>query len=104
MGNLWEISYLLIAGFVVLSFGALLSFHELFLYYLLQPFTEDLQVKNPIYRTVSGALYWVFWLGMDVELDSILLPLLAGGLAVTYVAIGTLVILKKAPQTFKKKN
>ena len=36
------------------SLTALFSFHELFIYYLLQPFTGDMRVVNPVYKFVSG--------------------------------------------------
>ncbi|HFR3406476.1 TPA: hypothetical protein ACHU7N_001775 [Streptococcus suis] len=51
-------SYLLTA-LLLLSLTALFSFHDLFIYYILQPFTKDMEVVNPVYKFLSGALYWV---------------------------------------------
>nr|WP_313095616.1 hypothetical protein [Streptococcus parasuis] len=44
---------------LLISLTALFSFHDLFIYYILQPFTKDMEVINPVYKFLSGALYWV---------------------------------------------
>jgi len=90
-----------ITGFVFLSFTVLLSFHELFLYYVLQPFTADLKSKNPVYSMVNSGFYWLIWGLMMFDLGSIGFALIFGGVSTLYIIIGFLVVLKLAPKTFK---
>lgn len=95
-------SYLLTA-LLLLSLTALSSFHDLFIYYILQPFTKDMEVVNPVYKFLSGALYWVAYLNIKLDLGSHLYILLISLAMIAYVSIGYWILLKKAPQTFRLK-
>ena len=88
---------------LLISLTALFSFHDLFIYYILQPFTKDMEVVNPVYKFLSGALYWVAYLNIKLDLGSHLYILLISIAMITYVSIGYWILLKKAPQTFRLK-
>ena len=88
----------------LISLTALFSFHDLFIYYILQPFTKDMEVVNPVYKFLSGALYWVAYLNIKLDLGSHLYILLISIAMITYVSIGYWILLKKAPQTFRLKG
>ena len=87
----------------LISLTALFSFHDLFIYYILQPFTKDMEVINPVYKFLSGALYWVAYLNSKLDLGSHLYILLISLAMIAYVSIGYWILLKKAPQTFRLK-
>ncbi|HFH9926438.1 TPA: hypothetical protein ACGOO8_002025 [Streptococcus suis] len=87
----------------LISLTALFSFHDLFIYYILQPFTKDMEVINPVYKFLSGALYWVAYLNIKLDLGSHMYILLISIAMITYVSIGYWILLKKAPQTFRLK-
>lgn len=87
----------------LISLTALFSFHDLFIYYILQPFTKDMEVINPVYKFLSGALYWVAYLNIKLDLGSHLYILLISLAMIAYVSIGYWILLKKAPQTFRLK-
>jgi hypothetical protein len=86
------------------SLTALFSFHELFIYYLLQPFTGDMEVVNPIYKFVSGLLYWISYLNTRLEIAGFTYSILISIILLCYVFIGYLVILRMAPRTFRIKE
>ena len=88
---------------LLISLTALSSFHDLFIYYILQPFTKDMEVINPVYKFLSGALYWVAYLNIKLDLGSHLYILLISLAMIAYVSIGYWILLKKAPQTFRLK-
>lgn len=94
----------LLSALLLLSLTALFSFHDLFIYYILQPFTKDMEVVNPVYKFLSGALYWVAYLNTQLDLGSHLYILLISIAMITYVSIGYWILLKKAPQTFRLKS
>ena len=73
------------------------SFHDLFIYYLLQPFTEDMEVVSPLYRI----LYWVAWVFTQVHLSGYTYALAIGVITCIYVVAGTIVIYRVAPKTFR---
>ena len=89
---------------LLISLTALFSFHDLFIYYILQPFTKDMEVINPVYKFLSGALYWVPYLNIKLDLGSHLYILLISLAMIAYVSIGYWILLKKAPQTFRLKG
>lgn len=94
----------LLTALLLLSLTALFSFHDLFIYYILQPFTKDMEVVNPVYKFLSGALYWVAYLNIKLDLGSHLYILLISLAMIAYVSIGYWILLKKAPQTFRLKS
>ncbi|HFI0601095.1 TPA: hypothetical protein ACGO9Z_000641 [Streptococcus suis] len=95
-------SYLLTA-LLLLSLTALFSFHDLFIYYILQPFTKDMEVVNPVYKFLSGALYWVAYLNSRVDIGSHYYVIGVSCLLLLYVGFGYFFLLKKAPHTFRLK-
>ncbi len=94
---------ILLTALLLISLTALFSFHDLFIYYILQPFTKDMEVVNPVYKFLSGALYWVAYLNIKLDLGSHLYILLMSLAMIAYVSIGYWILLKKAPQTFRLK-
>lgn len=94
---------ILLTALLLISLTALFSFHDLFIYYILQPFTKDMDVSNPFYKFLSGALYWVAYLNTQLDLGSHTYILLVSLAMIAYVSIGYWILLKKAPQTFRLK-
>lgn len=93
-----------ILGFLLLSLSFLFSFHELFVYYMLQPFSSDLEVVNPVYKVVSGLLYWVAYMNMQVHSTGPFYVILVSILSLLYVAVGLLIVWQVAPKTFRFKG
>ncbi|HFU4026410.1 TPA: hypothetical protein ACGO0F_002167, partial [Streptococcus suis] len=96
----FSLETILLTALLLLSLTALFSFHDLFIYYILQPFTKDMEVVNPVYKFLSGALYWVAYLNTQLNLGSHLYILLISLAMIAYVSIGYWILLKKAPRTF----
>lgn len=77
------------------------SFHDLFIYYLIQPFTDDMSVVSPLYRFLYWGMYWVAWVFTQVHFSGYAYAILIGVVTLVYVAIGTAVIYRVAPKTFR---
>lgn len=96
-------------GFVALlillltALNALFSFHDLFIYYILQPFTKDMEVVNPVYKILSGALYWVAYINTQIRVASITYVIGISVVLLIYVTVGYFILLKRAPKTFALK-
>lgn len=79
------------------------SVHYIFMYYIFQPFTSSMQVKNPFYSLINFFVYLVSYMLIQIPAPpAIFLPIIIG-LLVLYVGIAILLIYKKAPQTFRIK-
>lgn len=77
------------------------SFHDLFIYYLIQPFTDDMSVVSPLYRFLYWGMYWVAWVFTQVQFSGYAYAILIVVMTLVYVAIGTAVIYRVAPKTFR---
>ncbi|HEM4925225.1 hypothetical protein HO939_02180 [Streptococcus suis] len=100
---LGRFAFSLLTALLLISLTALFSFHDLFIYYILQPFTNDMDVVKPLYKFLSGALYWVAYLNTRINVGSHTYILLVSLAMIAYVSIGYWILLKKAPQTFRLK-
>ena len=89
---------------LLLSLTALLSFHDLFIYYVLQPFTKDMEVVNSVYKILSSGLYWVAYFNTQFDINSTIYVYIISALLLLYVGIGYLLLLKMAPKTFVLKQ
>lgn len=96
--------FFLVLALLLIALTALFSFHELFAYYLLQPFTGDMTVVSPMYRILSGALYWVSYMNIQIKVAGMAYVVIVSVACLIYVAVGYLVINLKAPQTFRIKG
>lgn len=102
--SLLDRSFYMVLSLLLISLTVFFSFHELFIYYLLQPFNSDMEAVNPVYRFVSASLYWIAYISLQLELTGFAYALSVSIFSLLYVAIGYFVILKKAPQTFRMKH
>lgn len=94
---------------LVISLGAqvlmmlLFSMHHLFLYYLIQPFTESMQTKSPLYNIINGLMFFVIYfiyLDQGETFSQILSYVFYGG-AIIYLPLGLFLVYRYAPNTFK---
>lgn len=96
--------FIAILFLLLTSLTALFSFHELFIYYLLQPFTGDMRVVNPVYKFVSGALYWIGYINLRLHVYGFDYLIVVSTVLLLYVFVGYILIIRFAPKTFKIKE
>ncbi|MGO1469372.1 MAG: hypothetical protein ACTHW2_05060 [Tissierella sp.] len=79
------------------------SVHYIFVYYILQPFSTDLKIKNPLYNIINGLVYLVSYgfIGLGFSASQMLPYIL--GFTIIYVSLALLLVYKKAPKTFRVK-
>ncbi|WP_010277672.1 hypothetical protein [Paenibacillus senegalensis] len=88
---------------ISLSLALLFSVHHLLLYYLLQPYTDEMDAKNPLFNILHLALGSLSWLTLFFRP----LPELIAGvsliLAALYLAAAAVLIPRYSAHTFKHK-
>lgn len=97
----YSLPIILLAAYLLFSVTLLFSFHDLFIYYILQPFNKNMEVTNPLYRILNGALYWIAFLNLQFPVNNKWYILGLSVVISLYVGIGYLLLLKKAPKTFR---
>lgn len=87
----------------VLCLACFFSIHNLFMYYVIQPYTAELTVKSPLYKFVNFVVYMISYGCLQVKTSSSIFTL--GVLAVTiiYMAIALILAYRVAPKTFRLK-
>src|SRR5699024_3094317 len=88
---------------IVLSI--LFSFHYLIMYYLLQPFTNNMEIKNPIYSFTNFLIYFICILSMQfsdkVGKSTILILVI---FTIIYIPIGLYLLKKFGSKNFRLRN
>lgn len=87
----------------ILLLSIFFTVHHLFLYYVFQPFTTDLNVKNPFYRVLNTVVYLLCFICMEIRTGSTGFTLIVLGFTAVYIAAALLLVYRFAPKTFRVK-
>ena len=83
----------------IYSISIFFSVHHLCMYYLLQPYTGELEMKSPIFAVVGGVVYFVSYMAMQIE-GSMVFTLIVLSATLLYSVIALVLVWKKASSTF----
>ena len=87
----------------ILCLAVFFSVHSLGMYYLFQPFTSDLKVKNPFFSIINGIMYVVCYTCIQIRSTPTWFTPVVLGITVVYSALILLAVWKRAPKTFRVK-
>ena len=85
----------------VICLSVFFSVHNLTIYYLLQPYNADTEIKSGMYQVIMTVTYMVCYIMIQVELPTIAFGLSAIIFCVLYCIIACVLVYKLAPKTFK---
>lgn len=94
---------LLPVGLLVITMSIFFSVHNMMLYYLLQPYTSDLNVKNPAFTVINIVTYILSYacLQMETAPQNFLFYTVVG--TAIYVILAFILVYLLAPKTFTVK-
>ena len=87
----------------ILSLGVFFATHSLGLYYIFQPYTSDLDTKNPMFKFLNIAMYAVCYGATQIKSTPTWFALLVFGVTVVYSVVMLALVLRRAPNTFRVK-
>ena len=87
----------------VLLLAFLFSVHPLFLYYVFQPYTTELAVKNPLFTLINWGMYLVCWMCVQIDQPPEFFSLLVLAVTAAYIAVALALVWTRAPKTFRVK-
>lgn len=97
----WALAFDIAAICVLTCF---FSFHYLIVYYLLQPYTAQMEMKNPFVLIINSGIFLISIIIMNRAIKlSLPFLLVVFALMIIYVIVGIIVAYKKAPKTFRLK-
>ncbi len=80
------------------------SFHDLFIYYIIQPYTADMSTKSKLFSFIQMGVYYISY--MNVQLTKVnirIYMVIVIAATLVYFVVGLLAINKFCPKTFKLK-
>ena len=87
----------------LLALGVFFSVHSLGMYYLFQPYTSDLKVKNPFFGVINGVMYVVCYTCIQIRSTPTWFTPVVLVITVLYSAVILFFVWRRAPRTFRVK-
>ena len=87
--------------FTIMAMSLFFSVHTIVLYYLMQPYNENMEMKNAVYGIVNMATYFVCYYVMDKEIPVIIFGISVCVFSVIYVCVSFAIAYRLAPKTFR---
>ena len=87
----------------LLSLGVFFATHSLAMYYLFQPYTSELDTKNPMFKLLNFLMYVVCYAALQVKSTPTWFALLVFVVTAVYSVVMLTLVLRRAPKTFRVK-
>ena len=87
----------------ILCLAVFFSVHSLGMYYLFQPYTSDLKVKNPFFGVINAVMYILCYACIQIRSTPTWFTPVVLVITVLYSAVILLLVWKRAPRTFRVK-
>ena len=85
----------------IIAMSIFFSVHYLVMYYLLQPYNVNTELKSSTYKTVQGITYLVCWFMIQIQLPTLCFGIATIAFCVVYSLVSLYLAYKYAPKTFK---
>lgn len=85
----------------ILLLSVFFSVHYMIIYYLLQPYNKDMELKKASYSIVTFITYIVSYQISKLVVSSLIFSILGVLFTISYIVLSLILVYKKAPQTFK---
>lgn len=87
----------------ILLLSLLFTAHHLCLYYIFQPYSESMQVKNPMFNVVNWGMYFLCLLCLKIDVGGLAFTLAALAFTTVYIAVVLTLVYIRAPKSFRVK-
>jgi len=87
----------------ILCLSIFFSVHHLFLYYVFQPYTTELGMKNPFFNIINGVVYMICFGCLQIRNVPGFFTLALIGATAAYISLGLILVYKLAPSRFRVK-
>jgi hypothetical protein len=91
---------LIAIGIMVMVLSIFFVIHNLFLYYIFQPYTTDLSVKNPMFKLLNFITYILCYISMQLRNMSSAFLIVVVATTFIYSIAALITVYKVAPKTF----
>lgn len=88
----------------ILSMSIFFSVHYLVIYYLMQPYTLDIEMKDPRFGIINGITYFVCYFAIQVNIPTLVFGIGMISFTILYSTLSLAFAYRYAPKTFKLRN
>ena len=85
----------------IIAMSIFFSVHYLVMYYLLQPYNVNTEIKSSTYRVVQTLTYFVCYYMIQLKLPTMPFGIAMSAFCIAYCIISLFLVYKYAPKTFK---
>lgn len=94
----WNYAVLFIT---IIAMSVFFSVHNMVLYYLLQPYNINIEMKNPTYSILNYITYFVCYTINGKRIPTVLFGTLVTGFSLVYIVVSLILAYRLAPKTFR---
>lgn len=94
---------LLLFCITILLLSVLFTAHHLCLYYIFQPYSESLQVKNPFYSVINVGMYILCFFCLQVKAGGFAFTMAVLAFTIVYIIGALVLVYYRAPKSFRVK-
>lgn len=87
----------------ILLLSILFTAHHLCLYYIFQPYSESLRIKNPFFSVINTVMYFLCFLCLEIKAERFVFTAAVLGFTLFYIAAVLLLVYRRAPKAFRIK-
>ncbi|MNC32092.1 hypothetical protein D3C75_804340 [compost metagenome] len=102
-GESWGVAEALIVSCAVLGLSLFFSVHHLFMYYIFQPYSTELNVKNPFFSIVNSIVLAVGVVCMQFQSTPARFAIVVVLAAAAYMLIALFLVYRYSDRTFRVK-
>lgn len=91
----------IITFLTIISMSIFFSVHYLVLYYLLQPYDVNVEIKNLSFMTICGLTYFICYIASQVQIPTMIFGICMCSFTIIYSVLSLYLAYKYAPTQFK---
>lgn len=99
----WDFMSMVSFVATILLLSLFFTVHHLFMYYVFQPYTTELNVKNPFFSLINTVIYVLCFVCLQIESGNGLFTLIVLFSTIVYIIIALLSVYKFSSKTFRVK-
>lgn len=85
----------------ILCMSVFFSVHYLTIYYLLQPYNAETQIKSGMYQVIMWLTYMVCYMMIQMKMPTLIFGVMTIVFCVLYCIVASILVFKFAPKTFR---
>lgn len=99
----WPIPDMAFYLLAILGLSVFFSVHHLFMYYIFQPYTTEVGMKNPFYFIINSVVLFLCIIALQIQRAPAGFALIVLGATVLYTALALTLVYRLSPRTFRVK-